>query len=71
LYKILYIPNRLFVPSLHATLHISSIDNYFLLIPSPFEALGDLCWREKREKTENRLATGICVPLAESKIKPL
>jgi hypothetical protein len=42
-----------------------------MLIPSPFEALGDLCWREKREKTENRLATGICVPLAESKIKPL
>jgi hypothetical protein len=34
--EILYISNRLFVPSLHLTLLISSMDNYFLLIPSPF-----------------------------------
>jgi hypothetical protein len=38
----LYIPNGLFVPSPHPTLPISSMDNYFLLIPSSFEVGVDL-----------------------------
>jgi hypothetical protein len=38
----LHIPNRLFAPSPHPTLLISSMDNYFLPIPSPFEEGVDL-----------------------------